>query len=250
MRSLLLAFVTVVSGVVLAQEPQTPEFERRLVPISVNDAPGAEGTRWTSRAEGFRERDGVLVLGLNYVNIVLPGPAGHFGGSFFPTSPGEPPGSIVYVPREHAAEIHLVADLYQSGGLISDKVSLPVVPEGDFFDRPIYFIGLEDNPAERTHLRIYSLDLDQPSVDVRLTITGRGDFGHWMTLFDEILPLAVHQRMSLWPYHIPLRIRPWAAEISLDSLLQPTPETPGTRIWAFVSETDSHTQRVQLALPQ
>jgi hypothetical protein len=223
------------------------------------------GTTWTTLLEGMNERGNILVRGLNYFGPTLaPAADNPWRGPQHFTSPGEPPGSIIYVPQEHADAVHVTVALRQASPSATDHISIPVVRESEFSDSPLFFIGLRREKDERTHLRVYSLDLDKEAPAVRVQIIGR-ELGAFTPRYDAVVPLAVKQTISGWPQ--PLPVRPWAAELLLDPLLDQSsvvpsdaeqspyivvvsPVTSGLRIWALLSETHNETQRVQVALPQ
>jgi len=219
----------------------------------------------------MNERNGVLVYGLNYISPVLAMPAGiPWRGSFIVTNAGEYPGSgrgsgeypgsILYVPQEHAGSVRMVDILRQSGTGNEDEVALPIVPEREFSAGQRYFLGLRNDEDERSHLRVYSLDIEKAVLDIRVQILVQAQHS-WIIGHDQITRLGLKQRTSLWPYTVPLPVRPWATEILLDPLMEGTgfagpyvilvsPVTVDARIWAFVSETHNHTQRIQLIYAQ
>jgi hypothetical protein len=260
-KKILIAVFLLISRPVVAQE-----FERRLVPVTVRDVPGMFGTTWTTLLEGMNEHDNVLIRGLNYFGPTLAPVADiPWVAPQHSTSPGDPPGSIIYVPREHADAVHVAVTLRQASSSGTDHIPIPAIRESEFSDSPVFFTGLRREKNERTHLRIYSLDLDKEKAAVRVQVIGLGSSGYWSTRYDAVVPLGVKQTISGWPQ--PLPVRPWAAELLLDPLLDQSliassgnepvqygvivsPVTPALRIWALLSETHNETQRVQIALPQ
>ncbi len=238
------------------------DLEARLVPLAVRDVPGAFGSRWSATLVGLNGRDGVLVYGLNYVNPVLPLPAGlPWSASPIPTRDFEAPGSIIYVPKEASDDVNMAIVIRQDGASLPDEISMPVVRQSEFVSRPIYFLGLQDNVDERTHLRVYSLDLHLSRIAVRFQILAPNAQFTWRVVHDATIDLDVKQRTSLWPYDRPLPVRPWATQIALDPLFDAsrssgpyiivlTPLTDGAKLWAFVSETDNTTQHIQLMFSQ
>ncbi len=256
---------TLVSAVILTiacSQVAAQEFERRLLPITVRDVAGALGSTWRTTPVGINEVSTALVRGLFYLDPRFPPPAGipwSGEGITYDTNAGEPPGSIVYVPREHASAVHMSVHLRQSGPAGSDEIELPVIPENEFGESPIYFLWLQNSPDERSHLRVYSLDLEQPAPAVRIQILALHQQLGWLVRYDQVVSLRIQQRMSGWPQ--PLPVRPWAAEMLLDPAMESTglagpytiivtPDPAGLRIWAFVSETHNQTQRVQLVMPR
>jgi hypothetical protein len=236
------------------------EFDRWLVPIAVHDFPGLFGTRWTTSFIGWNDRSGILVRGQALLGPTIPPPADiPWYPTIGATIPGEPPGSILYIPRADAGAVHLSANLMQSSASGQDQLSVPIIPESSFADDAIHFLGLENNTDERSHLRVYSLDLDKPSPAVLIQVLARNVLNDWVVAHETELDLHVVQHLTQWPGQLPMR--PWAAEIALDPLLEATslsgpyivtvtPVTFGLRFWGIVSETHNQSQRVQLMLPQ
>jgi hypothetical protein len=242
-----------------SQQTAAQEFERRLIPITVKQAQGLFGTLWTTNLFGFNDEDGVLVRGLAYFGPTLAPSPGPWNPTPFYTEEYETPGTILYVPREHAAKVHIDASVVQESLAGKDELNIPVVPESEFSDAPSYFLGIMDNKDERTHLRIYSLDLEKTRATVRVQIMARDALRRWDVRYETTLDLDVVQRLSLWPEKLP--VRPLSAQIALDPLLEATgyegpyivivkPETDGLRTWALISETDNESQRIQVVVPQ
>ncbi|HVS30328.1 MAG TPA: hypothetical protein VMS98_02635 [Thermoanaerobaculia bacterium] len=117
-------------------------------------------------------------------------------------------------------------------------------------------------------LRVYSLEIDRADAAVRITVAIRDDdrIPHTRVVTDVTVPLSARQRILTGIADSgergSLPIRPLAADLSLDGIvaaaLPPasqftvtvTPLVDNLPIWAFVSETDNGTQRVQIVLPQ
>jgi hypothetical protein len=235
------------------------ELDRWLVPIAVQDFPGLFGTRWTTTFLGLNDRNGILVRGLNYLGPTLtPAADLPWNPPLRPTTPGEPPGSILYIPTEDRSAVHISANLVQSSAAGQDQVSVPIVPESSFADHAIHFLGLQDSAEERSHLRVYSLDLEKATAAVRVQIMARSA-NNWVVAHQVVIDLNVVQHFTEWPGQFAMR--PWAAEVALDPLFESTslpgpyivtvtPVTFGLRFWGIVSETHNHSQHVQIMLPQ
>lgn len=258
-----LAVMALVAFASVTLRGEETQFERRLVPIAVSSVAGAYTTQWASQIFGVNDRPSIRVYGFLEVGLIFPSPAGViWSQAFVDSRAGEPPGCIIYVPRDDAAAVHMTVRLDQTGAGSADAVTLPVVQESEFRESSLNFLALRTSSRERAHLRIYSLDLQASAVDVLVRVVAKNDRFEWKEAHRSIVSLDVRQITVSSPYGFSGPSRPWAAEIALapilDQVLQAsreysvivTPLTPGTRIWAFVSEVDSDTQRVQVILPQ
>jgi hypothetical protein len=239
------------------------EYERRLIPLTVVLAPGAFATTWTTRVAAVQELEtAVEILG------DTPDMPGSVGRSqpyrLFPLpSVNEPPGSILYVPRDAAGQVHVSARVVRTGEGVSEETVLPVVSEDEFVDRTLYFLQLTAKAEERIHLRAYSLDVTHPEpfVRVRVQATWTGSRDGWAVVYDQLHALTAQQKQTspgaggeTYP------LRPLSVELSLEPVLRNLPEgaelavsvrpvAEGLRIWALLSETNNATQRVRVALP-
>ena len=246
------------------------DYEMRLLPITVRDLPGAFQTTWSTRAFGIHEADNVLVRGFDWGHVGPPPIRTSAGEAYearvYSTDATEPPGSVVYVPREVSSQVHLVSAVVNG----ADEVYLPVVPENAFTTAQQYFTGVFPGGGERLMLRAYSLDFDRPDASVRVQITAREVelpiLPPIRVIRDVVFPLRavqqtiVHGDESGQPELF--KIRPLAVQVDLDELLRGielppgpvtiivTPAAEGIRTWSFVSETHNDSQRVQLILPQ
>jgi hypothetical protein len=238
------------------------EYERWLLPLATNSQSGLLGSSWSTGVYGTHTGEGILVRGFDYrVPFFAPSEGMLYTPIPFFTEPGEPPGSILYVPKETVEHVHLTARLGQRGAGRQDLTSLPVVPERNFVAGTLYFLGLDKQVDERLMLRVYSLDLDRSDAAVRVRIEAPVDeFPRRETIFDAEVPLVVRQRMTSLFGEV-FAVRPLAVEIPLDEPLQRAkgegrivitvaPAVQGLRIWGFISETDNATNRVQLITPQ
>jgi hypothetical protein len=239
------------------------EYERRLIPVTVVLAPGAFGTTWTTRVAAVQELEtGVDIIG---DTNAMPGSVGRSQPYrlFPPPSENEPPGSILYVPKEAADQVHISARIVRTGGGATEETVLPIVSEDEFVAHTLYFLQLTKSAHERLHLRGYSFDLDHPSpiVRIRVQATWLGSTEGWTFVYDQLHTLNVQQK-EVTPSvgGETFALRPLAIDFPLDPILRSLPEgaevavsllpaTPGLRIWGMVSETNNVTQRVRIALP-
>jgi hypothetical protein len=247
-----------------AEPANASDYVRYLLPITVKDAPGAYGSVWTTSLYGVHEEDGFIVRGLDH-GLDCPGICGIpmlvpkdtlYRPAFFATAPGEPPGSILYVEASASASVHLGSVIreqtYHAGETGFD---IPIVPENRFSAEGQQFVGLTLDPAARTRLRIYSLDLEvaNPLVLVQVWTQDR-------IVAEATFALGVHQRTTKL-FNEEFLVRPLAAEMSVDELLRGSlplfeplrvrviPLTTGLRVWSFVSSAYNTDQHVAIFLP-
>jgi hypothetical protein len=235
------------------------QYERRLIPVAVGLAPGAFGSTWSTRVEAAHT--GIHIVG-DMDN--MPKSIGNFQphGIFPLPSEQEPPGAILYVLKDVAELVHISARIVQTGASLHEETPIPVVREGDFAARTLYFLQLKNSADERVRLRVYSLDLDHPdpAVRVRVQATWLGALRGWTFVYDQVHQLDVRQKQTFFDGQI-FFLRSLAAEISLDGILDTLPEdaqiavsvlpaSENLRIWAMLSETSNSTQRVRVVPPQ
>lgn len=242
------------------------EYQRRLVPVTVVGAPGAYGTRWTTRVIAVQElEDGTEIVGDMSLDIP-PGLGGSQPYRVFPLpSENEPPGSILYVPKDFATLVHISAQVEQTGPTANEPAVLPVVSEEEFVGHTLYFPQLTKDSRERLHLRVYSLDLEHPipAVRVRVQANLASPMTGWTFVYDEVHLLSALQKFttSLENGGGNFALRPLSSQLSLDHILTAVPEgadlavsvmpaSENLRIWAMLSETNNTTQRVRVLLPE
>lgn len=166
------------------------------------------------------------------------------------------------MPKQFADAIHISARLEQRGSAQLQEIHIPVVREKEFEHRTFYFAPLVRRVTHRTHLRVYSLDVERATAAVRVRIQTPLRFAGWTFVYDEVHPLAVRQRtMTSQEGGEPLPLRPYALELLLDPLLEGitpdselavsiVPADEGLHIWGILSETDNTTQQVRLVFAQ
>jgi hypothetical protein len=182
-----------------------------------------------------------------------------FSARFFASAPGEPPGTIVYVDKPHAGSVHLAATVRDLSHPDTPATVLPVPRESEFSPSGVTLLGVPHLPfTSRTTLRIYSLDIDSQNAEARV-IVSRHDFTDPTPILDIVVPLTAWQR-EVVQFQEPFRLRPLAAELSLDSTLSQlpaghysirvTPTRPDFSVWALASTTTSATGEVRIISPQ
>lgn len=245
------------------------DFERRMIPVAAASTAGAHGTVWTTRATIVADVTQTEIIGLIAINVPPVYSRAFPNRVALPFTENEPPGTVLYIPRDDAPNVHFTATLMEHersqdpwSAPPRQLIGLPVVRESDFVNRTIYFADLTKDVRSRRHLRVYSLDLDddEPVVRVRMQAAFESDPNPWDVVAEAPHRLTAVQRfMTDYQGTVSLPVRPLALELDLDSLLAAVPDgaaiavsvvpPPGLRIWALVSETNNETQRVRLVLP-
>lgn len=247
--------------VLLATTAQAQQFERRLLPVTVERLPGARGSLWTTEVVSLHERSGIFVAGFV---PECPGcgpspavaPRTPFASRIYSSGAGEPPGSIVYVAAADAELVHLSTRVRDLTSAITLPVSVPVVRERDF-GKAIFLPVVSVSPSSRVTLRIYSLDLQVEEPVVRVEVMSNEPFSR--VLFSGDVRLSARQRRVEHSRQF-FDIRPLAAELALESFIPSlsidgsvaifvTPRAEAFRIWAFASTTQGDSAQISLALP-
>lgn len=221
-----------------AQPYDSATFERVLVPISTNAAPGVYGTSWSTEL-WYRNNSSFPVAVLPTVEGDYVPSIGIMGPLRIPRRPPETPGEFLYITRGYVDQVQFDLRLDNRADLSDDfGTKLPVVREAEFSGR----IGLINVPTDGTFriaLRIYGLSEDATSAAVRV-------------LSDLNAPLA--------SVDIPLGGSPPYAEILMLADRFPAVRTKnrvridieanhGARLWAFVTITSNVTQHVSVITP-
>jgi hypothetical protein len=247
-----------------AQSTLPFEAERVLLPITVTDAPGAYGTRWSSELWFRTETQGAVypVIGMSACDppcpdgTVIPENSSH-QSDFFRTHAGETSGMLLYVDKARSSGVHISLRLNETSGLYRVlPLQLPVVREREFTTGTVHILGIPVTADNRPRLRVYGID---PALagNVRVRIFAEDPELPQQLLGDRVIALtAVPKTYGFANYTFDLR--PPVAELDLAALLpghvgmvrlEITPVTPGLSIWGFVSLTDNLTQAITLRTP-
>jgi hypothetical protein len=240
------------------------DAKRVLLPITVTDAPGAYGTRWSSELWLRTEVAGAVypVLGPSACDppcrdpTVIPKDSS-YRSDFYRTHAGETSGMLLYVDKAHSSEVHISLRLYETSGFYRFlPLQLPTVREREFTTGTVHVPGIPVTADNRSRLRIYGIDPSLPGT-ARLRIFSEEPNRPQELLAERTLVLnAVPKTYSFSTYTFDLR--PSVAELELTPLipggidavrLEITPTTPGLAIWGFVSLTDDVTQAISLRTP-
>jgi hypothetical protein len=248
-------FVTLgiaLASTALSQELRLADFERVLVPISVESAPGAYGSSWDSVLRVNQERS-ARILGYELGSQPTTFPTGvTYVAPLYATQVEETAGSILYVERSAADSVHFslrVRDLSRQNA--TQGVDVPVIRERDFLKRPAYLLGVPMSTDSRAMLRIYSLVSDTSAAfRVDIVPDSSGQISATQIAILHTSPRTVTAgslTVPIRPASIDLGLRTAAAFGDTASVIvTPLSEIP---FWAFVSVTNNLTQEVTLVTP-
>lgn len=244
-----------------------PPYQRVLVPLSVGEIAGANGSRWTTELWAVNSSGepawvaaspcpiSAVSVCANQIDIE-PGrsvrlPA--FGSATWP-------GVVVFIPSWNAISLTLhVRDLSKQSE--SWGTEIPVVRESDFFTRPTSASGIAFGRDYRHTLRLYALLDSRPSVQYRLKLYG-------VTATEDRLLREQVVTLVAPPTPPPNRIGTLPAQITLtdffdvaapgvdrvrltiDLVTDPLALQAPVPYWAFVSVTNNVTQQVTTVTPR
>jgi hypothetical protein len=233
------------------------DYEVFLVPLSVDAAPGAYGTMWQTSFSAYHDGDipsSVIGYDPGFDSaIVLP--ARHtYTTRLYTSGPADPPGVLLYLSRNHAAETHFELH-FRNVGALSAPVALPVLRETDLLHGRIVLLRVPGGSGQRRMLRIYA-PLGDSEVVARITVA---DELTGNALGSALVTLRTSPDVQVVA-GVPFRLRPTATQVSLDSLFPAItglasvtvvvePVAPDVSFWAFVTATNNVTQAVTLTLP-
>ena len=249
-----------------------PPHERVLVPISVADVPGANGSLWTAElwatnANGSAQAAEIAALPcLIAVSTcapafeILPGRTVRVA----PLGNAQAPGVLLLVPTHLAAQIgftlHVRDRTRQSE---SWGAEIPVVRESNFFTGPSHMASVPYGGAYRQTLRIYALLAGSiPTARFRVKMYEVTGVAADRLLREDVVTVALD------PPPPPNRIASPLGQITLTDLFQieiggvnrvrvsiepmtdPAALLPPVPYWAFVSITNNDTQQVTTVTPR
>ena len=200
------------------------------------------------------------------------------------TSPGDvgvtesgTPGVFLWVEKGRRADLNVTLRLVEETTTSDSHVTrLPVVAESDFFDRPRSIMAIHAKPPSRMAIRIYDLE-SRAGAGVRIRIVEQT--GHWLSFpnpcCEFVTDVYVEDDLRFeypeidscsFAYGCPpeARYRPGPIQI-LDLFdrypvlrdakpghgfrIELIPQTPGLRIWSFVSVTEPGSNDVAIYTP-
>lgn len=261
-RWLIVLFALIAFGGLLYGERLPDEYERVLIPVlPVGSWP----------AQLWIRNDGTEPVDLFPLVRDADSPS---RGTFFPLNePGVQPGQtleypVVFSPSPMPYYVPLTptysgAILYVERGKgqnvrfqlrVAGDTQIPVVPEQDFVATPLSLLRINIIPGKRYTLRVYSLD-QEPSVAVEFApeVGGLPVDSQFFRLnrVDAIarcaFPPCPWPDVPFAPAYAALffdttTVPPWNYRITVTA-------DPGTKIWAFLSETDVVTRDVRVFTP-
>ncbi len=260
---LVTAVVAMCSSNILGQATiPLPNMERILLPITIQNVNGAFGSKWSTAASIFIDVDPQVQQYVLPLQGCDPPSCEPIVGTarrtlplgFFPTQPGEPSGSLLYVQR--TISDHVFVSLHLTQGLNGSDTSLPVVREHSFFQQPFQIIDVPDaGAARRLTLRVYGIDPDIQG-QIRVRVFGVSET---VPLRDNVYSLSNWQHnYTTATWSVP--VRPPSVDVQYYAPVSSPPSeslrfevqslTQSMPIWAFVSVTDNTTQAVTLRMPQ
>jgi hypothetical protein len=244
----------------------TSGYTRFLIPVYVNDTPGAYGSLW--RSETWVRYSGTETMRMAprpYECADCP-----IGGAVEPDWPslrvpylaGYPePAILAHVESQHVSAVTFasrIRDLSRAG--LSGGTQIPVVREDRMSLGALYLLNIPIEPRFRQTLRVYALpDVEQPEVEVRYFRQPDGS-GPGLDLNIYLLRaerVALRSRPStaqfnLYPAIAEIGNVETFPELAGESAIwvEIVPITPGLRIWGLVSITNNENQQVTIISPQ
>jgi hypothetical protein len=258
---------------------QTHEFERILLPLAVEDHPGAFGTVWSTEAQIINVGDTPLDIFLSSCDYECASPGGPacvvtICFPFEPTAAGAPftersltrnevggvvnPATLVYIPRGSGDRIAASLRLSESASNANEfGLEIPVVREDELFTGPLWLPSVPMPEDGRTHLRIYAVESANGRAEARVRVySGEsvvaaldivvsnfvgGSFPGTPTPRDYRHDQPSYLFLSL-SHELTSGMTPLRIRID--------PVTPGLKFWAMASVTSNATQHVTLVTPQ
>ena len=217
-------------------------FERVLVPVLVNNVPGAFGTLWSTEL-WYRNNStrGVMIVPLAVSDFVPTIgrteilPIGNF--------PIYAPGQILFVSRDGGDEVQFDLRLFNRADPRSKwGTKIPVVREREFRN-VVNLINVPTNKEFRSALRVYGLREDAPMGE---TVLVR------IYSYDERLLASAEMRLDGVPWYASISsLADTFPEIRQTERVRVQIESPtgNVKLWAFVSVTSNTTQDVSLVTP-
>lgn len=239
--------IAILAGAAAGTAAQNAEFERILLPVTVEGVAGVGGSTWTTEAWIRNDSEsaiGVFPLIISDValgpHITQPLQVVLFTGS-------QPPGQFLFVPRTAVDRVRITLRATDtSRGQNRIAAELPVVRERQFVTTSLTFLSVPTTPDARVMLRVYESSLPG-------TGTARVD------VFEERTDRLIATQDVQLPRPFPADTVPGYAQIwfpgafpHIDAArvrILVTPTTPGTTIWSFVTVTGNDTQQVAIMTP-
>jgi len=226
-------------------------YERVLLPITVLDVPGVNGSIWRSEAWVHLREGGVSILPLRIADS-NPLPAGSDVLGIFLYRQGQPVGQFVLVTKEliDTVDFNLrVRDMSRTSDTWGTEI--PAVRESEFRAKPIALLPLPIDSGFRSTLRVYGWEESGGDVRVRVTVINTNNSTDH-TVHEQTYSLS-HVNTQYGVPYLQLAVDDLVGDSATETGLvrvDVEPVTEGLRLWAFVSTTDNETQHFTTITPQ
>ncbi|HEX8154532.1 MAG TPA: hypothetical protein VF698_15465 [Thermoanaerobaculia bacterium] len=244
-----------------------PPYQRVLVPLSVAELAGANGSRWTTELWAVNHSGEAawvaplpcIVSSASICADQIDIPAGR-SVRLPPLGNASYPGVLALIPAWNAVSLTLhVRDLSKQSE--SWGTEIPVVRESEFFTRPTSASGIAFGRDYRHTLRLYALLDNRPSVQYRVKLYG-------ITAAEDRLLREQVVTLVAPPAPPPNRIGTLPAQTTLTDFFNvAAPDVDRVRLtidlvtdplalqapvpyWGFVSVTNNVTQQVTTVTPR
>ena len=236
------------------QPPPAPEWSRILIPLLGADLPGQNNALWRTEVTALIANDTPIEIQPVSCEVcppvVLPvrrpfDVYQHGLAGFLPNGIGQ----FLYVRTADEAKLHLNSRVYDVSRTEQTAGSeIPIARGNDFTSERVSLVGIPVAPHYRHTLRIYDLDGHQDGqVLLQIYEDGRTTPS---TTFRRSLQLAQGARTTV----AGLPTHPAVIQLDLGQVLSLadvstlridiSPDTPGLRLWSFVSVTNNETHHV------
>ncbi|HEU5163519.1 MAG TPA: hypothetical protein VFV54_10265 [Thermoanaerobaculia bacterium] len=240
--------------------------ELLLLPLATHETygtPGGYGSSWVTHLSLFNATSRELA---SPGDIYLLGacafppcrevriPAGSVQqASIFRTTPGDPPGALLWVREEIAADVVFsirIQDLSRQA--LTWGTEIPVVRETELYRKAVYLHGIPLDPRFRQSLRVYDPLPHQGCRSVRIRFL---DESNGAVLLDEnalLIGRDCNQTPgSSFPHAVEWHgLSDKVGKTSGNLIVEVTPFHDDMAIWAFVTITNNETQHVTTITPQ
>jgi hypothetical protein len=251
-----------------AQAAVAQTYSRFLMPIYwEGPVHGAFGSVWEVRTwvHYFGTEPTTIVPRPNICAVLCPGVGGYL-------DPGKAPefmyaefadvaGGLIYIPAEHKSEVAFGSNIRDTSR--SDQsagTEVPIVPEADIQNAPLYLLDVQLGPQMRDALRIYALpETESPEVEIRFfrtpTPNERGTYSDIIEFLGsrrvQLVRDSPREGFVLHPSFAAIHNFDQFPElIGEESVwIEIVPLTSGLRVWAMVSVTNNDTQQITLVTP-
>lgn len=239
----------------------TGNWERLLVPVSIETLAGAGGARWTTELAALILSDAQLEFAphpcefsANTCAMLLPPLRRQIPGTFlFSTS--SPGGQYFYIRPQDAAKwrfnarIRDLARAEQTAG-----AEMPIVRDSELRSDVIALLNVPVAPQYRHTLRIYD-DRGRERTGARIRIYAGDETEPRISVVRDLVRQDVRTTTSallaMRPAYAQAELAQLGTIAGLESLrVEIEPVDPGVRLWAFISIVNNETHHVTVVTPQ